>query len=209
MPSIDYYLKNTFLISNRFWRQNAFQWNTYLLSECPSLVSWKLKWSITSYSNLMPTGMLLKVDTRTVFHGADYVLTTQQMEIPGLLPCNHFNGFMQARDYSKTSFWDCHSGEGQGQLSYRRSSLMAPILGPSLWLGVLIWLVNSGRSENWISKANENSWKGPRTNAFFFREWKQFLVNCYNFKKRTPGFPGNNWTNLMIIHAEIYFLLIS
>lgn len=156
----------------------------------------------------MPPGMLLKVDTTPAFRGADYVLTTQQMGAPGLLPCNMWR-VLQAGDYSEIRFWDCHSGEGQGQLSFRRSSLMVPILGPSLQLGILNRLVNSGRSEKGISRANENSWKGPRTNAFFFREWKQFLANCYNFKKHTPGFPGNNWTNLMIIHAEIYFLLIA
>lgn len=35
---------------------------------------------------MMPIGMLLEVHTKPAFHGADYVLTTQQMEIPGLLP---------------------------------------------------------------------------------------------------------------------------
>lgn len=128
---------------------------------------------------------------------------------PWLAALKHANDFMQAGDYSEISFWDCHSGEGQGQLSSKRSSLVVPILGPSPWLGILICLVNSGRSDKGISRAIENSWKRPRTNAFFFREWKQFLANCYNFKKGTPGFPGSNWTNLMIIHAEIYFLLIS
>ena len=142
-----------------------------------------VKWSITSCSNLMPVGMVsigsAKAGYQTKFPWSWLCADYSADGNPWLPALKCVSDFMRVGDYFRISFWNSHRGEGQGQVSPRRSShhfdaaiglakvcsgssvlscgktqtfWPTPIVpSPAPWLGIMSCSIKSGRGERGIS----------------------------------------------------------